>query len=158
MFDFKHILVPTDFGEAAGHATDLALNLAKKYGAKVTLVHAFFVPALAYGDGWALPIDEMLRSAEDAVGKALAKAKDRFPNTEALIVKGEAWEQILGVAKDRRADLIVMGTHGRRGLSHVFLGSVAEKVVRLSPIPVLTVTSPEGRREKETALTEHRAL
>jgi nucleotide-binding universal stress UspA family protein len=66
-----------------------------------------------------------------------------------VLAHGEPWKQILEIAKERMADIIVMGTHGRRGLSRVFLGSVAEKVVRLSPVPVMTVPGKTDRRARE---------
>jgi len=148
MVEFNHIIVPTDFGEAAGCAAELAIDLAGKYKAKVTLVHAFMVPAVAYGDAIAFPVDSMINAAEDALAKAVSQLRARYPNTSALLVRGEPWEEILAVARDRGADMIVMGTHGRRGLSRVFLGSVAEKVVRLSPVPVVTVSAPPAAKEK----------
>ena len=75
---------------------------------------------------------------------------------EWAVTFGDPAQAILDTAKERGADLIVMGTHGRRGLSHVLLGSVAERIVRLSPVPVLTVSGKAEREAKEKALTTPR--
>jgi nucleotide-binding universal stress UspA family protein len=152
MLVFKHILIPTDFGEASQAALDLARSLAVKFDAKLTLAHAYTIPVTGYdGLGLTWPVDELQRAAKTALDDAFAKARELYPKTESVLLCGEPWQQILDVAKERGADLIVMGTHGRRGLSRVFLGSVAEKVVRLSPIPVLTVSGKSDREAKEAA-------
>jgi nucleotide-binding universal stress UspA family protein len=83
----------------------------------------------------------------------LQKVKDRYPKAEAAVVAGEPWLAILEAVKKQGADLIVMGTHGRRGISRVLLGSVAEKVVRLSPVPVLTISGKADQAAKEEALS-----
>jgi nucleotide-binding universal stress UspA family protein len=157
MTSFKHLLVPTDFGGAAEHALDFAIELASKFESRMTLLHALWLPPsayAAYAEGIAWPTEEMAKGAQKELDAALAKAKARYSRIEAAIVSGEPWQAILEVAKDRGADLIVMGTHGRRGLSRVFLGSVAERVVRLSPIPVLTISGKAEREAKEKALAQ----
>jgi nucleotide-binding universal stress UspA family protein len=160
MKPFKHLLVPTDFGEAAGHALDLAIALAAPSEAKITLLHTCWIPPMAYAGldsgGMYWPTDELAKAAKKELEAAitLAKTKGSYFRIEPLLVTGTPWEQILNAAKERGADLIVMGTHGRRGLAHAFLGSVAEKVVRLSPVPVLTVGTPAERQEKEKALAQ----
>ena len=153
---FKHILVPTDFGEASNRALDFALSLAGKFESKVTLMHTYTVPASGYGypDGLLWPVDELSKAAKKELDRALAKTKERYANVEGVLVSGEPWQQILETASASGADLILMGTHGRRGFSRVLLGSVAEKVVRLSPIPVLTVSSKEEQQAKEKAVAE----
>jgi nucleotide-binding universal stress UspA family protein len=154
--EFKHILVPTDFGDAANRALDFALSLATKFESTVTLLHAFTVPAVGYGypEGLLWPIDEMAKAAKTELEGVLAKAKERYAKVDGVLVSGEPWQQILETAKRCGADLIVMGTHGRRGFSRVLLGSVAEKVVRLSPVPVLTVSSVEAQQAKSKAAAE----
>ena len=152
MIEFNRLLVPIDLGEGTNHITDVATDMAAKLGAKVTLLHAFIIPAAAYAEGCELPVQGMMQSAETALQKTLDRARKQYPNTDALLVRGDPWEQILAVAEERRADMIVMGTHGRRGLSHLLLGSVAERVVRTSPIPVLTVAFVGGQRRKDVAL------
>ena len=155
MIAFKHILVPTDFGEPAVRALDFAIALARKFESTVTLLHASWVPAslyAAYAEGLTWPTNELEEGAKRELDAALSKAKEHYPKTEGVIVMGEPWRTILEVAKERGADLIVMGTHGRRGLSRVFLGSVTEKVVRLSPVPVLTISGKADQEAKEEAL------
>jgi nucleotide-binding universal stress UspA family protein len=150
---FTHVLVPTDFSEAADHALDLAIGFAELYGAALTLLHASWLPPEAYaahagregeqgGSDWSS--DEVARAARRALEAATAKVESRYPTSDAMVAFGEPWQRILECAADRGADLIVMGTHGSRRsvLAHAVLGSVAEKVVRYSPVPVLTVPTP----------------
>lgn len=148
MIAIRHVLVPTDFGEAAGTALEYALALAKKFDARVTLLHAFAFPVTDYGDVVQWPIAEIEVQAQKALDEALATAKKEYASIDGLVVCGETYRQILDVAAARKCDLIVLGTHGRRGLSRLLLGSVAEKVVRLSPVPVLTVSAPKVAAEK----------
>jgi nucleotide-binding universal stress UspA family protein len=156
MRTFKNILVPTDFSEPAEQATEMAISLASKFDAKLTLLHVHSIPTTyGYGAGLYWPVDDLAREAQKALDNALGKVHERYARVDAVLETsravdavletGNASERILAVAKERAADLIVMGTHGRRGLTHIFLGSVAEKVVRRSPVPVLTV----GVRESE---------
>ena len=143
MSRFKHILVPTDFSEPAERALELAMTVAERFDSKVTLLHATWIPPVAYGgyaESLSWPIDDMTKAAKQELDAVLAKAKTRLPTIDGLVTFSEPSQTILDVARDRRADLIVMGTHGRRGLSRVLLGSVAERIVRLSPVPVLTVS------------------
>jgi nucleotide-binding universal stress UspA family protein len=157
MTAFQHILVPTDFGEPSSRALDVAIALASKFDSKLTLLHVSWLPVTAhitYGEGLPWPTDAYAQEGEKELAKVASYARERFSRLESVVVKGEPWEEILRTAKERGADLIVMGTHGRRGLSRAFLGSVAEKVVRLSPIPVLTVSGKADRQAKEHALAE----
>jgi nucleotide-binding universal stress UspA family protein len=139
---FKHILVPTDFGEPADHALDVAVELARKFDAKLSLLHVYQVFApMPYGDGLLFPIDEIAARARARINELANRTKARHPECAAVVQPGAAWERIVDEAKSSGADLIVMGTHGRRGLSRAVIGSVAEKVVRLSPVPVLTLSA-----------------
>ncbi len=151
MIPFKHILVPTDFSESAGLALDTAITLAEKFDSKITVLHATWLPPgayAAYAEGLFWPTEDMVKGAEKALAATMVKVKSRYPQSEGVIVNGESWPTILEVAKERSADLIVMGTHGRRGVARVLLGSVAERIVRLSPIPVLTIS---GESERDAA-------
>lgn len=147
MQTFKNILVPTDFSEPAEQAVEMAISLALKFDAKLTLLHVYSVPTsyYGYGEGLHWPVEDLAREAQKALDEALAKLKEHYPRAERALHSGNPTERILAVAKDRGIDLIVMGTHGRRGVRHVLLGSVAEKVVRRSPAPVLTVGARAGR-------------
>lgn len=148
MAPFRHILVPVDFGDPSAHAIELALTMATRFDAKLTLLHVSWMPPYyysAYAEGLAFPVGEMETAAKKMLTDALTKAQGRYPRTESMMVAGEPWEKILESAKGCGADLIIMGTHGRRGVARVVLGSVAEKVVRHSPIPVLTTAGPGER-------------
>ena len=139
---FRCILVPIDFGEPSRKALELAVGLAKTYGSSLTILHTFEFPA--YASVGSLEVGADLLSpvrdaAKDELDRELSDLRRQLPSAQGVLVMGVADEEILGAIREYRADLVVMGTHGRRGLSHALLGSVAEKVVRMSPVPVLTV-------------------
>jgi len=142
---FKRILVATDFSETAAHAVSVAADLALKFDAELTLLSVWEIPPVSYGTSLyfpgdlAGPIHDAAQSALDRAGDALKKQVARATT---ILREGEPWQEILNGAEAERADLIVLGTHGRRGLSRALLGSVAERVVRLSKVPVLTVHLP----------------
>ena len=144
---FRHILVPIDFSESANVGLDYALLLARQFEAKVTLLHVVELPTYVYATDILIPIDEIQRAAAKCIKKAAARAREVWPNVEPLLAEGTVWEQILSVASYPSVELVVMGTHGRRGISRALLGSVAEKVVRLSPVPVLTVRPREPKKD-----------
>lgn len=139
MPSIRHILVATDFSESSQRARELALEFARKFGAQITLIHVNVPPPTYGGEGMYWPTDELTRQAAAALDGALAALKKEYPESESVLGYGVPWEQIVTAAKERNADLIVVGTHGRRGVPRALLGSVAEKVVRMSPVPVLTV-------------------
>jgi len=141
MVAMKHILVPTDFSEPSERARSMAVDLARAFKAKLTLLHVWTIPSVGYAEALTWPIDEMEQAARRALDEVRARTVKECPDTEAVLQLGREWQVVLDVAKDRKVDLIVMGTHGRRGLPRLILGSVAEKVVRLSPVPVMTVSS-----------------
>lgn len=140
----RRILHPTDFSKASGPAFVNALELAKRDGAKVLLVHVLVPTTPLVGEGFvSLGTYEAFeaaahRNAQKRLAALVAKAKKARVPVTGLLLRGVPHEQILRAAKLKRADLIVMGTHGRSGLSRLFLGSVAERVVRLAHCPVLT--------------------
>lgn len=140
----KHILVPTDFGDSSERAEAAATELATKFDAKITLLHVWSVPTPSYAEALSWPIDSIESAAHDALQRSLASLKEKVPSSEAVLVAGLAWERIIEIAKSRDVDMIVMGTHSRRGVPRWFFGSVAEKVVRLSHVPVLTVSAEKG--------------
>jgi nucleotide-binding universal stress UspA family protein len=142
MAAFKNILVATDFGEAARHAGDVACELAAKFGAKLTLLHVWTVPTPAYAEMITLPLDRIQRAAEEAMATEAQRLRAKFGELRTIVVPGVAWRAIIEAAQEEGFDLVVIGTHGRKGMPRLFLGSVAEKVVRASPVPVLTVHSP----------------
>jgi nucleotide-binding universal stress UspA family protein len=139
---FNHILVPTDFGETSQHALDVAVELATAFNAELTLTHTWELPPYGYA-GMAFSVVDLLtpveQAAQEQLDQALVALRHRVPRATTVLRRGRPWEEILSVIELRHVDLVVMGTHGRRGLDHAFLGSVAEKIVRMSPVPVLTV-------------------
>jgi len=138
---FKHILVSTDFGEPAQQAQQYAVELAQRSGSKLTLLHVYGVPTDYHADKEKWPLAEHGRAAQAALDEAVAKLRAVLPAADGHIEVGDPRERILAYAKQADVDLIVVGTHGRRGFAHLLLGSVAEWVVRMSPIPVLTVST-----------------
>jgi nucleotide-binding universal stress UspA family protein len=144
---YRRILYPTDFSKAARPAFERALALAKQDGAELLIVHVMVPPAPFVGNGYVSPktYEDLeaaaRRSAETQMKAVLAKAKKAGVRATAILTEGMPFDQIVRTAKGKRADLIVIGTHGRTGFSRFFLGSVAERVVQLAPCPVLTVRS-----------------
>jgi nucleotide-binding universal stress UspA family protein len=150
MSDIKRILVPTDFSAAADAALNYAVGLAAKLGATVSAVHVFDDPFVAGGvfSGEYVPMppelrEEMLQDLRRRLADTVAKHGHSELSPQVLI--GPTARTIVDSARDARADLIVMGTHGRSGISHVLLGSIAERVVRTAECPVLTVRSRAAR-------------
>jgi nucleotide-binding universal stress UspA family protein len=141
----RKILVPTDFSPGAAAAIDEARMLAKAFEATLTLFHVYSLPTYVFPDGstfvaGAEVTARIQHDVEEALSRAAQTIHDVPVETRSQI--GSAWDEIVRTA--REYDLVVMGTHGRTGLRHLFLGSVAEKVVRHAHCPVLTVRLPEG--------------
>ena len=142
---FNHILVATDFSDCSQQALEIALEIAAKFDSKLTLLHSWEAPSYSYAGGVYVTVDLVTPIEQAAVAmldKASTRLKTRMPTAQSMLRAGVAWEEILAGASQVQADLIVLGTHGRRGLSHALLGSVAEKVVRLATVPVLTAHGP----------------
>lgn len=137
------ILVPIDFSDYSEAALDYAVALAAKLDAKVQLVNALGVPALGIPElGVALTstvIGKMVQDNQAALDKLANARRSTAPIGESLLRTGDPRDVIVQTAHELGADLIVMGTHGRRGVRRALLGSVAETVVRTAPCPVLTV-------------------
>jgi len=152
MWPPHRILVPTDFSKSSRAACDVALELAQSLGVPIVLMHTFGLPASLYPELPIIPTADYVQSLEKAARVTLEREAQRLRGEgveiAAVLNVGNAWESVLAVAKELGIGLIVMGTHGRRGLSRAVLGSVSEKVVRLSPVPVLTIHSPP---EEESA-------
>jgi nucleotide-binding universal stress UspA family protein len=144
MKPIRKILVPTDFSEHSTLALTYAVDLAKRYDASVTLLHVYPVVNYAAAEGFALYTPEQLAKLITQLTTQLraseAQARESgAQQVDSAMEQGDAYQEILEHAAGY--DLIVMGTHGRTGLKHALMGSVAEKIVRTSPCPVLTVRS-----------------
>lgn len=149
--DVKTILVPFDFGDPALRALAWACGLADRFGASLHLLHVVpnpYVPnpvmplAPDFPSAYALPpglMDEFMKQAEERLDAVLPAAERQAFRARTFVCTGDARNEILQHAAREHVDLIVMGTHGRTGAAHLFLGSVAERVVRAAPCPVLTV-------------------
>lgn len=141
----KKILVATDFSAAAEAALDYALGLAAALGATVYVVHAYQLPLglVAFPPGVPVPsadiASRIVDSAHEDLAACVAKRKGTNVELVPMLEHADPREAVLIAAKKVSADLVIMGTHGRRGIARALIGSVAEAVVRASPVPVMTL-------------------
>jgi nucleotide-binding universal stress UspA family protein len=153
-FRMKRILVAIDFSDCARKALQYALPLAKEHGAAITLIYVVQTPAYPGGEFGRLdyvPMEaEMRESGKKALATLIEKEICDAVPVDSIITTGAPAHEITEAAKRIPADLIVISTHGRTGLKHVFLGSVAEMVVRHAPCPVLIVREREHEFLAET--------
>ena len=136
----QRVLYPTDFSEYSTRALPYAESLCREFGASLILFHSTETPNVPpdfWNDLTTTNMMAMGQYAEEALAKVKAGVKD--VNCEAVCVTGPAYREIVRFVEDQQIDLVVIPTHGRSGLSHVMFGSVAERVVRRAPCPVLTV-------------------
>ena len=142
------ILVPVDFSPSSDHALDFAVALAAALDATVYLLNVIAVPTFGIEEiGIALTssvMADLVRTNQAAVDDLVEARKDRAKLAAGMLRTGDPRDTIVQVAHEIGADLIVMGTHGRRGLTRALLGSVAEAIVRTSPIPVVTLRLVKG--------------
>ena len=147
------ILVPVDFSPHSDFALTYGAALAVRLRASLHLVHVLEpVPPMAVGEGLYLVDIEALEAgmtaeAERRIGECRARAAALGVAVTSDVLTGHPATVIVNAARGWRSDLIVMGTHGRTGLAHMFMGSIAETVTRLAPCPVLTVRETEWRKE-----------
>ena len=143
--NIQHILVPLDFSEFSDKALDFALTLAEKFQSEITLFHAVVLFQDDVGEEQRLQeYEEWIKRREHHIHHQMhnsqQKAESRGLTVNSVINRGvNAADVILEYLEEHPSELVIMGTHGRTGLKHLLLGSVAEKVVRLSPIPVMTI-------------------
>jgi universal stress protein A len=151
----KSILVPTDLSDGAEEALDYACELASQFGATVHLLNVIGIPTLGVPElGVALTgsmIDSLVRDNQVALEAVADRKRNQATIGQVLLRTGDARDVINQTAKEIGADLIVMGTHGRRGVSRALLGSVTEMVVRTAPCPVLTVRPHTTQGHDEAA-------
>jgi nucleotide-binding universal stress UspA family protein len=149
MIDLHRILVPTDFSKHSENALAYAAAFADKFDAELYLLHvvqdlALFVPeAVTNAPPLIPPLDQLTAAVHEAMDRLIDSHQLRRFTVHSEVREGSPFYEITRFAKELDIDLIIMGTHGRTGLVHVLLGSVAEKVVRKAPCPVLTVRHPE---------------
>lgn len=167
---FKTLLVPHDFSASAKRAERVAAQLARTLGSKIVLCHVSDLPSgldggtLFQPEGRSTPvtIEKYVQgTAKERLELRAKKLRAEGLNVSCQSCIGDVAPAILKQAEESRADAIVMGTHGRKGLSHLLLGSVAEKVIREADIPVLTVRYAEEEgvveTDEETAMRDEMA-
>jgi nucleotide-binding universal stress UspA family protein len=146
----RTILHPTDFSAGSEAAFQYASDLARDYGARLIVLHAL-EPAIAIaGEGALVPFDL------DELGAEARRRLEDIPagrgvRLDRVLREGPSALTVVEVAREVNADLIVMGTHGRTGIGRLFLGSVAEEVLRKAPCPVLTVKAGQAAKADKTA-------
>lgn len=147
MASIQHILVALDFSESSRLALEYAELLARQFGAAVDLVHVVTPLVSPMPGGCAPPFfsdpgESHLVEARACLENHADELRSRGLSVATLLLEGSPLESILGQAQKRHCDLLVLGTHGRSGMAHILLGSVAEKILRTAPCPVLTVRHP----------------
>jgi nucleotide-binding universal stress UspA family protein len=149
--DFKKILLPVDLSDVSPKMVPFVKSVARKWDAQIHLL--FAVRVLEHYTAMYVPDvsiakleQEMIQGAERKLEEFAQEHFGQFKDVSASVVSGDAAEQIIKFVNDNDIDLIVMGTHGRKGLERVLFGSVAERVLKTSPVPVLSV-NPYRKRE-----------
>ena len=144
----KTLLVPSDFGTGSDHALAYAVDLAKALSAEIIVLHAYEIPVIGFPDGAVIATPEIAtrlsESARIGLEKTVAPHASSGVPMRAVVKQGASWSAIVDAAEELGAGMIVMGTHGRKGLPRALLGSVAEKVVRSAKCPVLTVHAADA--------------
>jgi len=156
MLPINTILHPTDFSTHSEHAFSLACSLARDHGAKLIVLHVVPPPQMVVYEG--MPVSQPAPNLyRDGADERLRKIKPADPaiHCEHRLEEGPAAPEILRVAEEVKADLIVMGTHGWTGLARLLMGSIAEKVVRKALCPVLTLKAPfEASKQRTEEIAE----
>lgn len=142
--NIQHILVPMDFSPDAEHALNYAVELAQRVQARLTLMHVVYIPVTTE-----VNLSAYFADMEAGVKQGMETYEKRVEEAglavDTLIVRGTPFHEIVQTAKSQPIDLIVMGTHGRTGVTHLLIGSVAERVVRMAPCPVLVTRHSEAK-------------
>ena len=150
---WKTILVPHDFSASANHATAIARDEARLHGASIVLLHVVDLPYQLGPDAVIVPPETgapisikeyAIQSAENHLQDIVNRLAKDDTTATAVVAVGTPVDEINRTIDDHRVDLVVMGTHGRTGLRHLMAGSVTERVVRTSKVPVLTIRHPES--------------
>jgi nucleotide-binding universal stress UspA family protein len=146
MLQLRQVLVPVDFTETSERALSYALELARKFEASITILHAYQIPVYGFPDGAYITAADVAAqlstAAQGRLDSIIESQKLAGVPMVSVLRDGVAWEEINAVAQEIKADLIIIGTHGRRGLARALLGSVAENVIRTAKIPVLVIHGP----------------
>ncbi len=156
MLSINKILVPIDFSASSQEAMRFAAELAKRFDASVTVMHVYQVPGYVLPEGFLVAGPQTVTELTNSMQSALDTARRDLvamglAKVDSVLAQGTSHSEILRTAEAGGYDLIVMGTHGRTGLSHALLGSVAERVVRKATCPVLTIHAKPHEERAETA-------
>ena len=148
--DWKRICCPIDFSDASRAAMEVAADLARRNAGELTLLHAYPIPGYTFPDGSVVASPKMMQDLADQAARHLEEWRGEAeklgaPRVGALTAVGEPAAEIVALAAEQKFDLLVLGTHGRTGLEHALMGSVAERVVRRARCPVLTVHPAPAR-------------
>jgi nucleotide-binding universal stress UspA family protein len=145
--EIKSILFPTDFSEGSSQALQYAVDMANRYGARLYILHVIY--DIAKASGWYVPhisVDQMYKDIQQGAKKELERfgveELSGIKNIERTVVMGVPHEEIISFANKNKVDLIIIATHGRKGIDRLLFGSTAAQIVRYSPCPVLTVRLP----------------
>ena len=155
MLNLKKVLYPTDFSEYSLAALPYAVNIAKHNGADLYCLHVVDIPHEEYlTSEYMVPLnvphvskDKVLRTARTRMERFVTENLSEIEKVESRVIVGVPFLEIIRYARDQSIDLIVIGTHGHSALAAMLLGTVAEKVVRKAPCPVLTVRHPNHKFE-----------
>jgi nucleotide-binding universal stress UspA family protein len=155
VINLKRILVPTDFSESARHALLYGTSFAREYQGELVLLHVVENLTVGYAsDLFPVPMaevfDEISGYAKAELAKLGAEVKEKGIAVRELVVQGKPSAEIVRVAREETADMIVLGTHGKGMLDKALFGSTAERVIRRAPCPVLTVGLEEHEFVQET--------
>lgn len=140
----QHILVPLDFSSDAEQALDYAVTFAQQFQARLTLLHVIYIPATAEVNLSAY-FAQMENGAQQRMETYQKRLEDAGLAAKTIIIRGNPYHGIVEMAQDKQVDLIIIGTHGHTGFQHLLLGSVAERVVRLAPCPVMVTRESQDR-------------
>jgi nucleotide-binding universal stress UspA family protein len=139
----ERVLVPTDFSDSARHALTYGISFAREFGAELLLVHVVENLTVGYAsDLFPVPMAEVFEEisgyARSELGKLAAEARDKGVTVREIVAQGKPSEEIVRIAGEEQADLIVLGTHGKGMLDKALFGSTTERVIRKAPCPVLS--------------------
>jgi nucleotide-binding universal stress UspA family protein len=147
MISIKNILCPIDYSVYSEKALKYAIEFAEKYNAKLYLMHVLDIRIYDITDPELYNVNvidkETINKLRERLHKCISENTRKNIEVETIVIEGVPFVEIIKKAREYKVDLIVLGTHGRTGLSHAIMGSVAEKVVRKAPCPVLTIRHPE---------------
>ena len=147
MISIKNILCPIDYSVYSEKALKYAIEFAEKYNAKLYLMHVLDIRIYDITDPELYNVNvidkETINKLRERLHKCISEDTRKNIEVETLVIEGVPFAEIIKKAREYKVDLIVLGTHRRTGLSHAIMGSVAEKVVRKAPCPVLTIRHPE---------------